>query len=71
MFLVKYTNKVVVRKLTREKSDNKIIKEISSKNYKTYNTIYKIINIDIKKGQNKELYFRKRLLASYLYINRL
>jgi hypothetical protein len=50
MFLVKYTNKVVIRELTREKLDNKIIKEISSKNYKIYNTIYKIINIGIEKG---------------------
>ena len=71
MFLVKYTNKVVIRELTRGKLDNKIIKEISNKNYKIYNTIYKIINISIEKSQNKELYFRKRLLVSYLYINRL
>jgi hypothetical protein len=71
MFLVKYTNKVVIRELTRGELDNKIIKEISSKNYKIYNTIYRIINIDIEKSRNKELYFGKRLLASYLYINRL
>ena len=71
MFLVKYTNKVVIRELTREELDNEIIKEISSKNYKIYNTIYEIINIGIEKGRNKELYSRKKLLASYLRINKL
>jgi hypothetical protein len=71
MFLVEYTNKIVVRELTRRKSDNKIIKGISSKNYKTHNTIYRTINTGIEKNRNKELYFRKRLLISYLYINRL
>jgi hypothetical protein len=50
MFLVKYTNKVIVRELTREKLDNEIIKEISSKNYKTRDIIYKIINTGIEKG---------------------
>jgi hypothetical protein len=60
-----------VRELTRGELDNEIIKGISGKDYKTRDTIREIINAGIEKGRNKELYSRKRLLASYLYINKL
>jgi hypothetical protein len=50
MFLVEYTDKGVVRELTRGELDNEIIKGISSKDHKTHDTICGIINIGIEKG---------------------